>query len=48
MASIAHWTYCDTLYVCHWVGGWLVGWVATRVICGQTVTDTVLDSTEVI
>ena len=28
--------------------GWFVGWLITRVICGQTVRDTVLDSTEVI
>ena len=35
----AYCTYCDThSYV---LGGWLVGWVVTRVICGQTVIDTV-------
>jgi len=32
----------------HVVAMSLVGWLVTRVICGQTVTDTVLNSTEVI
>jgi len=31
-----------------WVVRWLAGWVVMRVICGQTVRDMVLESTEVI